>query len=410
MKYKNSISFLILILITSIGLWGIPLLVKKATFTPDAYPFVYYSSVLDKIALIDYKNKEFPMTDLDGKKYTTAEFDTLMPLLNFRQLMSDGRLPDSLKGVEITPQIIRSKNVVYRYLPKSVATPTVDLYFLFESMPKRVGLTMPNDAFRIKNGIEFVDMETNTINREKSERFGKELTKRGYQYPTQWAIGNPNTRKPYDEGYFCLDAKGDLFHIKMVNGRPFVRDTEAGKQIDIASFAIQEVADKRYYGYLFSKQGDIYILESNEGKYRPVKLDIPSINLEKDLVTVMGNLFYWTVSIAHEKSRDYYVLNTGDLKQIDSYRIEASENMWDKTSKWLFPYTLSFESSLSDYIYPRAQFLGFYGFAFNILLAILSIFVVRVNGKKQLFNVGFVALTGVAGLIGLLLIPYYRNN
>jgi hypothetical protein len=40
----------------------------------------------------------------------------------------------------------------------------------------------------------------------------------------------------------------------MVNGRPFIRITEAGKTIDIASFSILEVADKRFYGFLFSKQ------------------------------------------------------------------------------------------------------------------------------------------------------------
>ena len=408
MKNKTIISFLILLLATTIGLWGLPVLVKKASYSPDDFPFVYYSSGLKEIALIDYKNKEFPMSDLAGNQYSTAEFDTLMPLLNYRQLMSDGRLPDSIQGIEITPQLLRSKSVVYKYMPRYEDTPNFGLYILFESMPKRVGLEMPDDVFRMKNSIEFVDVKTNTINQEKSERFAKELQKRGYTFPTQWAVGNPNIRKPYDEGYFCLDAKGELFHMKMVNGRPFVRNTDAGKTVDIASFSILEVPDKRFYGFLFSKQGETYILESTDGKYTPVKLDIPAFNLKKDEMSIIGNLFYWTIFIANESGRDYYVLNSEDLKSIDKHHISKTGSKWDIASQWLFPYYLTFESSDSDYIYPRIHFTSFYGFAVNALLALIGFFVL--GRSKRLFNAGFILVFGVAGLIGLFLLPEYRNK
>jgi hypothetical protein len=102
MKHKTLLSLFVLFLATVIGLWGLPFLVKKATYAPDKYPFVYYSSGLKTIALIDYRNKEFPMTDLAGNQYNTTESDTLMPLLNYRQLMSDGRLPEKIEGIEIT--------------------------------------------------------------------------------------------------------------------------------------------------------------------------------------------------------------------------------------------------------------------------------------------------------------------
>lgn len=407
MKYKNIISLFILLLITVVGLWGIPVLVKKATYSPDDYPFVYFSSGLKKIALIDYKNKEFPMSDIDGNKYNTAAFDTLMPFLNFRQLMSDGRLPEKIEGIEITPQLLRSKSVVYKYMPKYVDVPVTGLYILFESMPKRVGLKMPDDVFRMKDKIEFIDAKTNQVNQEKSDRFAKELQKRGYTFPTQWAIGNPNPRKPYDEGYFCLDAKGELFHIKMVNGRPFIRNTEASKTVDIASFAIQEVSDKRYYGYLFSKQGETYILESTDGKYTPVKLDIPAFNLKKDQLMIMGNLLYWTVQIAKEEGRDYYILNSDDLKSIDHHHIDRTGSKWDTVSKWLFPYFLTFDSPDSEFLYPRIHFTGFYGFAAHALLAAIG---VALFNRRRLFSAVFILIFGVAGLIGLLLQPNYRKQ
>lgn len=408
MKNKTIISFLILLSATIVGLWGLPILVKKASYSPDDFPFVYYSSGLKKIALINYADKEFPMSDLEGNKYSTAECDTLMPLLNYRQLMSDGRLPEKIGDIEITPQLLRSKTVVYKYMPRYKATPDYGLYILFESMPKRVGLEMPDDVFRMKDKIEFVDAKTNTINQEKSDRFAKELQKRGYTFPTQWAVGNPNIRKPYDEGYFCLDAKGELFHMKMVNGRPFVRNTDAGKTVDIASFSILEVSDKRFYGFLFSKQGETYILESADGKYTPVKLDIPAFNLKEDDMSIIGNLLYWTIFIENENGRDYYVLNADDLKSIDNHHIDRTGSKWDVASQWLFPYYLTFESSDSDYICPRVHFTSFYGFAVNVLLALAGIFVL--SKRKRLFNTGFILIFGAAGLIGLLLLSEYRNK
>lgn len=391
-------------------MWIIPSFVKKATYSPDNYPFVYYSSVLKELAIVDYKDKKMPLSDLRGNKYNTAQFDSLMPLLNFRQLMADGRLPDSIGGYEVTPPLLRSKMVVFRYNPIELQTPNVGLYILFESMPKRVGLEMPEDVFRMKNEIEFVDTETNSINQTKSDLFQQALDKAGFKFPSQWLIGNPNPRKPYDEGYFSLDAEGNLFHMKMVNGRPYVRNTQASENIDIAYFSILEVSDKRFYGFLFSKGGDIYILEGKDGKYEPLKLDIPPIDLKQDQVTIMGNLLYWTVSVATLQNKQYYGLETESLKQLANYSVDRTDNKWDKVSKWLFPYYLSFQDSNSDYVAPHFHYTGLYGFGVNIVLALIACVIFSKSRNKKIFNTLYILITGLAGLVAILLLPNFRKN
>ena len=406
----KKIYYFILLFFTLIGLWVFPSLVKKATYTPDDYPFVYYSSLMEEFAFFDYANKETPMYDLKGNHYTNEQSDSLLPLLNFRQLMSDGKLPDSLAGYELTPQLIRSKSVVFRYNPRSLQTPTIDLHFLFESMPKRVGLVVPTDVFRLTDKIEFIDDETNEINREKSDIFQKELEKRGFTFPAQWAAGNPNPRKAYDEGYFCLDANGQLFHVKMVNNRPFIRNTKVSDSVNIEYFSMIEVSDKRFYGFLFDKEGYIYILESQEGKYHPLKLDMDPINLDQDQVILMGNLLYWTLSVTTEEGRAFYALKTANLQQVAKHFIPRSENKWDKASAYLFPYYLTFESPYSDYISPEFQFTGWVGFIPNLLLAIAAGIISRRNNQKTLFNTIFTAITGIAGFIALLLLPNFLKN
>lgn len=333
-----------------------PVLVKKVTYKPDSYPFVYYSCMLEDLCFFNYADKQHPMRDSKGVQYTAAQTDSLVPMLNYRQLMSDGRLPDSIRGQEINARILRMRSFSFRYNPTDMVTPVAGLYILFESMPKRVGLTMPEDVFRMERNIEFIDAETNTVNTTKSEAFRKELDKNGYAFPSQWLAGNPNPRKAYDEGYFCLDAEGKLFHLKMVNGRPYVRDTRIGEKIDVSFFSMLEVPDKRFYGFLFSKQGEVYIIGNEAGNYQTVKLDIDAVNPETDQIIIMGNMFYWTVSVITPEGKLCYGLDNETLKRVADHPIPREEGKWDKVSRWAFPVYLTVESKNSYYLCPVIHF------------------------------------------------------
>lgn len=405
MKYKNSIYLSIIILVTLMGMYGIPYLCKKATYSPDDYPFVYYSSILKELCYIDFQNKETPMRDSSGNTYTTAQFDSLMPLLNFRQLMVDGRLPDSISGHEITPQILMSKSVMFRHSPSKLQTPELGLYLMYESMPKRVGMEIPKDVFRLTDKIEFIDDETNSINEEKSRIFQQALEKVGFSFPAKWTSGNMNPRKRYDEGYFTLDNNKQLFHIKMVNDRPFVRNTHIGDSIDIEAFTMYEASDKRFYGFLFDKTGNVYIIEGDEGKYKTVKMDMPPIDMDNDEFMIMGNLLYWNVSVTTLHGKNTYALDVETLKCIEKVSIERTPSKWDKISEWLFPVYLTFEHNNTDYVYPRFTMTGYKAFIVNFVLAlIVGLFLPNPN-KKKLFGFVYILLTGVAGLIALLILP-----
>lgn len=411
MKNKCLIYSLLLVCTTLGLLWTVPMLVRKATYTPDEYPFVYYSDMLKEFGLIDYKNKAMPMQDLSGNSYTAQQFDSLMPLLNYRQLMSDGRLPDSIGGYAVTPQLLRATSVVFRYTPKDASAPEKGLYILFESMPKRVGLEIPNDVFRLHRSIEFIDAASNAVDRPKSEQFQKAFDKAGFRFPAKWAVGNPNPRKPYDEGYFCLDAEGRLFHLKMVNGRPYLRDTQIGQTVDIRSFSMYEAADKRFYGFLFDRTGGVYIVESDsEGGYEPVKLDMDPIDPAQEQVMVMGNLLYWTVTVSAPEGRRYYALDNLTLKQVDNHTIDREPDGWSKTAEWLFPAYLTFEHEDTAYIVPRLTFTGFKALATNVLAAVVVLLLAAGGARRKGALAVYVLITGIAGLLAAAVLPGFRQK
>jgi len=375
---KSFVYWLILLTFTIIGIWIIPVLVRKVTVEPDNYPFIYYSSVVRELCIIDYSKKQAPVKEINGKTYTTeAQADSVLPLLKYRQLLADGRLPDSIHGHEITVQKIHAKSVNYRFIPSQVGSPQPGLYILYEAMPKRVGMESPGDVFRLNKTIEFIDIKSNLVNEEKSSLFQKALQKEGFHFPAQWVNGDMNPRKPYDEGYFILDTAGQLFQMKMVNGQPFVRNTKAGSQIDVAWFDMLEVADKRFYGFLYDKAGNAYIIGNEDGKYGLLRLGIEPLDLKKDQMTIMGNMLYWTVAVSREKGKDYYGLEMESLKRLSEYHVKKEADKWDKASSWLFPFYLTFEDRNSDYLIPRLHRTGYQAFIVNGILALLLVLLVK---------------------------------
>lgn len=410
MKQKKYIYFIILLFVTATGLWIVPSLVNKATYKPDNYPFMYYSSVLGELCFVDFSDKEQPMRDMSGNVYDQAQFDSLLPLLNYRQLMSDGRMPDSIGGYAVTMQLLRVYSVMYRYNPSDIDMPQPGLHIMYEAMPKRVGISATDDVFRFKDKMEFIVANGNYVDSGKSDMFNKELGKKGFEFPAQGVWGNPNPRKPYDEGYFCLDSKGDLFHIKMVNGRPFVKDTGVGKAIDIKFFAMHEVATKRYYGYIYDKTGNVYILEAADGGYIPTKLDIEPLDMTRDRMTIMGNMLYWTVTVTRPDGMDCYALDCADMKRIEDHHVDREPGKWDRVSEYLFPYYITLTDKNSYYVYPRLQTTGFYGLITNVVLAVCALFVFRKRSAGMVFPFVYVALTGIAGFVAMLLLPAGRKN
>jgi hypothetical protein len=400
MKSRNLISYLIIFTATLAFLWGIPALVRLATYSVQSYPFVYFSSVVRQFCFREGSGKDALRYDASGRQYSESEFDAALPMLNYRQLSVNGVMPDSINGQPVAAHDIRRSTVVFRYAKAEVSKPHVGLYVLLESMSGRVDLASPGDAFRLGSTVEFIDIKTNSVNKAKSELYAKELSKRGFIFPAQWAAGDFNTRKAYDEGYFVLDARGQLFHMKQVSGKPFIRNTGASDSIRVAHFSILPVADKRFYGFVFDEQGCMYILESPS--YRLVKLDIPPLNMRRSEVLIMGNMFYWTVTVTTPEGKKYYALDNASLQRVDEYAIAHEKNLWDKTSSWTFPAYITF-SDATKYVQPKLNFTSPSALTFNLLLALAYAAAMRKRKKTVALAYGslYILATGVAGLAAM---------
>ena len=384
--------------------WIIPSLVELSLDSSSRYPFTYYSSVVNQFCYFDQEDDNVRGRDMSGRTYTDAEFDRVLPMFYYRQLAMGNALPDSIQGVPVDLHTIARNNFFFWYKPKDKNTPVIALYPMFESCSGKVDLENPSDMFRLKENIEFIDMATNRVDEQKSARFQQALEKAGFAFPAQWVAGIPTSQKSYDEGYFALDSEGHLFHVKMTNGKPFVKDT---KVRDISCMLPMEIENRSLYGFLFDTHHTLYYL-STDG-YRLVKV-LDDVDPDKDRVSIMANMFYWTVAKTTSDGEHTYALESRSMQRVDSLFRPAPESAWDKTLPYLFPFTVTFQDSTNSYIYPRVSGYYFPSLPLNIVLAVVTLIVYRKDRSRGKYLAGIITLcTGIAGFITVCLLARIRK-
>jgi hypothetical protein len=214
---------------------------------------------------------------------------------------------------------------------------------MLESMSGRVDLELPDDAFRITSeGMEFVEMETNTIDPDKSARFTQMMKQKGFQFPATYLSGNPTDRKEYDEGYVMLDAAKKLFHVKQTVGRPYVRAIALPEDMTPKHLFITEFPSRKWLCFLTDTDGYLWVVERDS--YAVRRTEIPSFIPEEQSMLIIGNMFDWTVKVNRGTEECYYAISAQDYTLIDS--------MAYQTPRYTIP-GLSFTSTKDKFVKPR---------------------------------------------------------
>ncbi len=192
-------------------------IITLAIYLPDFFwkafdqrvsrPYAQYSPVIDDFIIMKGTPEGPVYHDTKGNDYSRSQADSLLPLFNARQLLFEGRFPDSLRGIKIEPELVRLNSFMIRVNPADISQEQIQLFPLFESQSGRVRLELPETFFRIGKRMEFISTATNTIDKELSRKFNQALREKGFEFPATLISGNPTTRKPFDEGYFVRDSQ-----------------------------------------------------------------------------------------------------------------------------------------------------------------------------------------------------------
>lgn len=88
----------------------------------------------------------------------------------------------------------------------------------------------------------------------------------------------------------------------------------------------------------------LYVLKNRT--YDLVKTGIPTFNPETDALTIIGNMFDWTVRVTTQASDNYYALNADDYSLIKS--LENESNIHPMPG-------ITFTSYKDKYVMPRFE-------------------------------------------------------
>ena len=348
----KNLKYIILALGLIVLAWLLPALYELVFPRTDKTPFVVYSCLDSTFIRFETADKQVRYIDFRGQEFSKSQADSLLPLFAFRQLVAEGRLPDSLYGVALTPKLIQQNSFHFKTSPKQLNKPAVGLYTLLESASGRVDLTLPPDVFRLtKDGLEFIDCETNQINKAKSLSFSRELTKNGFVFPVQLIWGNSTTRKDYDNGFLLTDANDRLFQLKMVKGTPFVREistenTQGWKQV----FTV-EPANRALIGLAVSNDNQLFVV-TKEGK--TVAVGIDAYDPQEMQITIVGDLFHWTITEYTASDSRYYAVDARTFEQVACTIVPDPERpLAQKIERILLPVRLRFTSWRTQLVTPN---------------------------------------------------------
>ncbi len=369
-------------------------------------PLSFYSPVLHTVLIAHYGGRNYYYTDKHGKHYKRKRVDRLLPLNNYRLLAATGHMPDSLMGRKITLEEVRLNNFTMRLRPKDIFTPVIPLYPLFESRPTRLKLELPESFFRINQRMEFVDTESNKIIEHLSTDFTRALQKKGFVFPAKKIFGNPTTRKPFDEGYFAVDGKNRLFHIKMIRGKPYCSPVPLPEGLRIRAIFVKEMELREYYGVLISEKNEIYFIMYDQ--YRLQKIPVTDYDAAKDQIVILGDLFSRVFNVISDQTLHSFVTNR-DYKLIDTYQESwpgNKETLAGHIAQYVFPFSLKMSSSKSEYKDFYFSSYNVQALLLNFVLFLLTLLLLKrreFSPLKKWYDPLLVFITGIYGFIAVLI-------
>lgn len=353
--------YIIIALAVIVAAWLLPALYELVSPRTDRLPFVVYSCLDSTFIRFETTGKQVRYVDFRGQEFTKSEADSLLPLFAFRQLVAEGRLPDSLFGVELAPKKIQQNSFHFKTSPKQLNKPAVGLYTMLESASGRVDLQLPPDVFRLtSDGLEFIDCETNKVNKAKSLSFSRELTKHGFTFPVNLIWGNGSTRKDYDNGFLLTDANDRLFQLKMVKGAPWVREitnplipSSANPQPRYIQLFTIEPANRKLVGLVVTDDFQLYAVRAN-GTLAHIGID--EYDPQSMQITIVGDLFQWTITLYTATDSRYYAVDSDTFEQVACEIVPDPElPLAQRIRRWILPVRLHFTSWHTQLIQPTVN-------------------------------------------------------
>jgi len=359
-----------------LAIWLLPRLYYIITAESYSTPFTLYSCTIgDFVSLKDRAGKDFVFNDTQGREYG----DSVLPFFYYRVLSSRNNVPEVINGKQFTGEEIERNNIIFSSTPRDVNSETSNVYMLLESNPPRLELEDAEYAMVArKDGFKVVEIATNKCAASLETALNATLDSIGFRFPAKIVSGNPSTRKSYDEGYMLTDADGKLYHLKLVDGKPWVESIRTDNGLDIKHVFITENDNKASLAYIFDSENRFYVLDNLR---RLIRTDVIA-DVTKQEVLLVGDVLNYTVRVSDNDGEDFWALETTGLKTLKTMRREYPAPDSFDLPKYILPARLALNSPLDTSVRP--QFVDFSWTGLSIDAIILVILLISISTFRRI--------------------------
>lgn len=373
---------------------------------------MFYSPVLKQFVYKELlgEGHQFVYRDQNGKDYTREEFEALIPFIYYKNMDVWGKLPLDIDGQLFDKATIKAARQVVELKPVALAdhSPRIQLFPLLESNPGRARLSFPENVFRPDHQLSFINSDFNRFDKELTDIFGAALSNAGFAYPVSAVYGRVSILKAFDAGYFLTDSQNQLFHLIKRDGKPQAEKLSLPDGLRVRHLAIAESKRREVLGILLDETGKAYLM--GDGDYRLIPLDLPNYDPDNMELKVIFNPLYRTAIYSDNRTIHAVVMDKA-YQSIDHHvrtmamaRPRLSDTLWQVAA----PFAIHLRDDTSRYISLVPRFHGWMALLGNGAALLLTVLFLRKKGARlgtSIFDLVLVGLTGLYGLIAILLLP-----
>lgn len=380
-------------------------------YSPVTERFIYKEKIVgelppEALEKAEDHHAETAYRDQDGSWYSRVEFEKRLPFIYYKNMELWGLLPLRLGGQDLDKDIIEKNRQVLELKASEIGShkPEIPLWPLLESEPGQARLVFPENRFRMTTeAMEFVNADTNSVDRELTNRFTEALQDKGFVFPARSVNGKFTILKPYDEGVFLVDAEHHVFHVKRRHGEPAVVKTPIPPDLETRHIKISENRRREYYGLLLAGDGGLHLLTYDN--YRLIPLPLRNYDPDSMDFKLILNPLYRTAIFSDAETVWAVAMDTEyrPLARYGHLMSRAQETTAKNIHALIFPFVLHLEQDKGGYLALSVQSGGpvaLWGLGGSlVILALLSW--LRKKRPPRGHEMLLVALSGIYGLLAI---------
>ncbi|WP_295878914.1 DUF4857 domain-containing protein [uncultured Thiohalocapsa sp.] len=376
---------------------------------------LFYSPVIERFVYKELlgDGHQFVYRDQTGADYGREAFEALIPFIYYKNMELWGRLPLELQGQRFDKARIQAARQVLQLDPEELPEhrPRIQLFPLLESNPGRARLRFPTDIMRPNQQLTFINSDANRIDAGLTRTFTEAMTAAGFAFPVAATFGRVSILKPFDAGFFLLDAEDKLFHLKRVDDAPRVARVPLPAGLKVRHVKIAENRRGEYLGLVLAADDRLFLLGQQD--YALTPLPLPRYDPDRMALKILFNPLYRT-AVYSDQTHVHAVAMDQDFHPIDRYSREmamARTRPVDQVWSALVPFSLALEDPNGRYLRLQPRLHGQTALIGIGLALPLAYWWLRRRGLRRrdlLPSLLLVAVTGLYGLLANLLFPPER--